>query len=460
MIKRILSHIVSPVSANEDDARSEFILNVLLCAIVGLSGIAFIIDTLQAISNDKHSASAWISFFVICFFVALYVLSRNGHPKIASYCFLTVLFFLITNQIYNWGADLPSALLSYVVIIVMAGVLLNTRVAFIATILISASVVWIGYEQAHYHVVFNTYWKNESITIADVIVFVVLFLIIATVSWLSNREIERSLRRARASEVALKKERDSLEIKVEEKTRELKEAQADRISQLYRFAEFGRLSSGLFHDLINPLSAVSLNMEKLNGDQSTELTEAKAHVAHAVLATKKMEEMVGAVRRQLSREENNTKFSINSEISQVVDILKYKSAQENVKIKFSAEADGELFGDAIKFHHAILNLISNAIDSYAEIKHIHRTQPQVVQVVLEKKNSNFIICVRDFGTGISPENLDKIFEPFFTTKTVTRGMGIGLSMTKRIIEKDFLGTLHVESMKGKGAKFTIKIPVI
>ena len=80
--------------------------------------------------------------------------------------------------------------------------------------------------------------------------------------------------------------------------------------------------------------------------------------------------------------------------------------------------------------------------------------------MLEKKNSNFIICVRDFGTGISPENLDKIFEPFFTTKTVTRGMGIGLSMTKRIIEKDFLGTLHVESMKGKGAKFTIKIPVI
>ena len=53
---------------------------------------------------------------------------------------------------------------------------------------------------------------------------------------------------------------------------------------------------------------------------------------------------------------------------------------------------------------------------------------------------------------------DKIFEPFFTTKTVTRGIGIGLSMTKRIVEKDFHGSLGVESRKNKGTTFTIKIP--
>lgn len=66
--------------------------------------------------------------------------------------------------------------------------------------------------------------------------------------------------------------------------------------------------------------------------------------------------------------------------------------------------------------------------------------------------------VEDRGMGIPKENIEKIFEPFFTTKNF--GMGIGLSMVKRIIEKDFSGTIKVESIENRCTMFTIKFPKI
>ena len=421
-----------------------------------LASVACVIGITQL----RHSSlvAAFHSFIAICFFIGLYIVSRRGFYKVASFCLIGTLFVAITLEIYHWGADLPSALLSYALIIVMAGILINTRFAFIATLIISGTIMEVGFLQGSNIVELNTYWKKERVVIADFIVFSIIFLIIATVSWLSNREIERSLRRARKSEAALKQERDSLEIIVEEKTRELKEMHEEKMSQLYRFAEFGRLSSGLFHDLVNPLAAVSLNMEKIHDTNTSEITEAKKHIERAILATKKMENMVAVVRKQLAREETHKKFSINKEILDVIEILRHKTISTGVKIKFKTDIEAELFGDPTRFHHAILNLASNGIDAYNNCTTSQKGDHPIVTISLKKNSEHIALSVKDWGTGITPENITKIFEPFFTTKTSTRGIGIGLSATKRIIEKDFGGTLEVESRKNNGSTFTIKIP--
>jgi signal transduction histidine kinase len=460
MIKRAkkrLARIASPVSKDEDKARSEFILNVLLMACIGLSSVAFMVNATRKLLHLNDSVSITAIFFVLCFFLFLYILSRKGFCRGASHCLIAVFFLLVTYEIYMWGADLPSALLSYVLIIVMAGVLVSTRFAFITTLVVSAAIAVVSYLQIGHIIASDTYWKKEPIITADFIVFIVIFLIIATVSWLSNREIERSLIRARRSEAALKKERDSLEVTVEEKTRELKEAQAEKMAQLYRFAEFGRLSSGLFHDLINPLSAVSLNMEKIKNDKQN------VHLDQAVLAAKKMDELVVAVRKQLSREETNSHFSIQAEIRQVIHILAHKAEKRKVKIEFlehEQAGDTTLFGEATKFHHAVQNLISNAIDAYSGMAALPKSKCFLVNITLKKENGKVIISVRDSGSGIPPEDLKKIFEPFYTTKANTEGTGIGLSITKRIIEKDFHGSIEVESKSGTGSVFEIRLPIL
>lgn len=433
-MKNFFKNLTRPTSQNEDKARREFILNVLLLSIISLALISFIINLIKGLMGINIAVSAAITFVPLIFFTGLYVLSRKGYAKLASFILLAILCFLVSFLQYKWGVDLPMEILSQALVIVMAGILISTRAAFIATGTIIAIIATIAYFQKISAIEADRYWITQTWGVADVVIASVLFAIIATVSWLSNREIEKSLRRARRSEADLKKERDSLEITVEERTKELKETQAEKMSQLYRFAEFGRLSSGLFHDLINPLNALSLNMEK-------------GYVDKAIRAAKKLEDLVASVRKQLTRQENKTLFSLNEEIEYVIDVLSHKAKKAHVEMIFKAQSDIKIFGDPIKFNQIALNLTANAIDSGGK----------VITIRLAEEQSKIILQVEDQGMGIPEENLSKIFEPFFTTKDEGQGIGLGLSMTKRLVEKDFGGALNVSSKTGKGSTFSVTL---
>jgi signal transduction histidine kinase len=309
-------------------------------------------------------------------------------------------------------------------------------------------------------------WTLEFWEAPDVFVAAIIFMIIAIVSWLANREIERSLLRARASEKELKYERDMLETRVEERTKELKEMQSEKIHQLSRFAEFGRLSTGLFHDLINPLNAVSLNMEKLKHGQEgecaakgTSVAGASEYVEKAVRASKKLEDLVAAVRRQLTRKEHEIAFVPKQEILDVIDLLAHKAQKACVEVRFSSETNMWMEGDAIKFNQIALNLVGNAVDAYTNIKKDLNNAKREVRIRLRENDDNVELSVQDFGVGISENCLKKIFEPFYTTKHDGKGIGIGLSMTKYIVEDDFHGSIVVKSSAGEGTEFVVLLPI-
>lgn len=487
--RHFFEKLILPTSQNEDKARSEFILNVLLVSIIGLSFVAFIINLIDSLKNKEVALSVGAIFIALSFFIFLYFLSRKGFSRFASYCLIAIFFSFVTYEVYELGVQLPTGLLSYSLVIVIAGILINTRFAFLTTLIIAFSIFVIGYLHINNIIIPNSYWKNEAFKFTDIIVLTIIFGIIAVVSWLSNREIEKSLARARRSEADLKKERDSLEITVEARTRELKETQAEKMTQLYRFAEFGRLSSGLFHDLINPLTAVSLNIEKVKNMEEVRahvksveektgavpISELSEYVSKAISAAKKMEDMVSAVRKQLSRQETKSLFSVNEEIAQALEVLSYKAQKSGVAIRLFSREEVQTYGDAVKFNQVALNLVANAIDSYLPAvallarrslgvagakegleKRDGDTRP--VTMSLSQEGGVIIFEVKDRGIGISEENKPRLFEPFFTTKEEGYGLGIGLSMTKRIVEKDFGGNIEVTSKEGDGSTFTVKFP--
>lgn len=136
-------------------------------------------------------------------------------------------------------------------------------------------------------------------------------------------------------------------------------------------------------------------------------------------------------------------------------MLAHRAQKSNVVVKFSDSGDVKFYGDAIKFNQIILNLVANAIDSYM-LKTGGRRE---VLVSLSNAGGRAEISVRDYGAGISKENLPKIFDPFFTTKGHERGTGIGLSIVKRIVEKDFGGSIEVKSKENKGSEFVVKFPI-
>ena len=484
-MKALLFKLIEPRAKDEDDRRQEFILNILLVSAGLLLTVSIISSTatLFFFSNTESRANNALSFGLLFSLLGLllflYLASRRGFFSFASHLLLGIFFLLVIYMNYRWGVDLPSTILLDALVIVMSGILINTRFAFITTAIIAMIITTVDILQKSQITEVDRYWRDEPWLITDTIVTSVIFLIIAIVSWLSNREIEKSLARARKSEAELKIERDSLEVKIEERTKELKETQAEKMTQLYRFAEFGRLSAGLFHDLINPLNAVSLNVEKLrnqsvSGAPATALSmkaseQAGSCVDRAVRAAKRLEDMVVSIRKQLTRQENKITFSLKEEIEGVINVLSHKAQNVGVTIRFLTDEDIHLFGDAMKFNQVALNLIVNAIDAYLPAVALVKAgaSPKIptlikreIIVSLQEKKGTVIFSVNDRGMGISDENKQKIFEPFFTTKAESGGIGIGLSMTKRIVEKDFGGSIEVRSEKNEGSEFLVSVPIV
>jgi signal transduction histidine kinase len=464
MLKARIKKLLAASSTDEDAARREFILNILLMSGFCLVLVSFVVSLLSSFLFSKEAlqnSHVWAGyiFLILVFLRALLYISHKGHSKVSSILLLAVFFLLAAYLNFTWGVDLPIVVLTYAVTIIMSGILISTRFAFFTTLVICPTIVVICYLHDSGLIEINRYWRTQQWTQADNVAILVLFFIVATVSWLSNREIEKSLKRARKSEADLKLERDSLEIKVEERTKELKETQMEQMAQMYRFAEFGRLSSGLFHDLINPLNAVSLNMGKVKSEDS------KPYLDKAITAAKKMEDFIVAIRKQINHQENETSICLSDEVEQVIEILNYRARKANVKIKFLTAGEIKIVGDVIKFNQVALNLITNAIDSYdgfVPIPHINgehdKNHERKVIVNLHEDNGMIEFIVTDHGKGISPENLNKIFEPFFTTKSTAVGIGLGLSLVKRIVEKDFLGSINVTSAPNEGSVFSVRFP--
>jgi CheY-like chemotaxis protein len=109
-----------------------------------------------------------------------------------------------------------------------------------------------------------------------------------------------------------------------------------------------------------------------------------------------------------------------------------------------------------QLQQVFLNIILNAKQAMSEASHKGKL---TIETNVDKSESNIIITFKDNGPGIEKENLDRIFDPFFSTKEAGKGTGLGLSICYGII-KEHNGKIYVRSSAGKGATFTIELPVI
>ena len=455
-VKTIKHYLIEPKSDNEEKRRKEFILNILLISseilMVAFLILSFAREVIDVISGQDRGFEPIVFLIMSVVFIAAHYFSRKGKLKTASLIFLAIFFVPNLYLSYHWGIDLPQSLLLYALTILTSGILISTRFSLITTASIGVYLCVLGYLQGHGITTPNTYWTAEMVTIYDAIPIVITLLIMATISWLSNREIENSLARALESEKNLKIERDNLEITVRKRTQELQKMQLDKIGQLYRLAEFGRISSGIFHDLINPLTAVSLNLEQINKNQ--EHSETSEKIEQAVTAAKRMETLITSVKKQLKQEECQKQFSLSKEIKSMLEFSKYRALKNKIEIKFRYQEEIELFGDPLKFSQIIFNLVANSLDA---LENYEQEEKRINIKLGLRNNGDIFLIVKDNGPGIENEIIQKIFEPFFSTKN-GKGLGLGLSSIKHLVEKSFGGTISVKSLPEDGCAFTVLLP--
>lgn len=438
---------LKPKSDNEDNKRSERILTIILSVAVIVTFLFEVILLVIYFTSDKYSGVPIpVYTFILIVFWGLYYATRTGYYKTSGYLFICILLSSAIYTSYMWGASLPMGLLTYGLIVTIASIVINSRFGFLIAIVSCVAIVITGLYEHSNHII--PVWKQVTIEKRDVIGYGIMIVLTALLSRLSNKEMEKSLQRARASEQDLKIERDNLEITVLERTKALRESERERMRELYRFAEFGKLSGGIFHDLLNPLTAVSLSVQKLSNETAEENTnqEVVDSLKTAVSATRKMEQFMATVRKQLQSNDMRGLFSLNDEVEDAIELIAHKAKKANASIIFESDEKYELHGNPLKYNQVITNLLINAIDAGAT----------KIILKLSANNDSAICTVSDNGSGIESSVVANIFTPFFTTKE--KGIGLGLSTTKDIIEEHFNGTIDCQSEIGKGTEFTIVMP--
>lgn len=222
-----------------------------------------------------------------------------------------------------------------------------------------------------------------------------------------------------------------------------------QLAQLKKFAELGRLSANLIHDISNPLSAALIYLEDFDNQKSINIAELRSSI---IL----LRSYVESARQQVRGESKPCRFLIRDQVLQLKQILIPLARTRQVKLWFKQSPNYSIFGDQVKFQQIIANLVVNSIDSYDG-----SSQPldkKIVEVSFRNHQEWLIMDVLDYGKGLTNHQQSKMFEEFYTTKKLDgRGLGLGLSAVKAYIEKDFSGSIRLLRSDSNGTKFEAKI---
>lgn len=236
----------------------------------------------------------------------------------------------------------------------------------------------------------------------------------------------------------------------------------DRSRQLVRserLAGVGFLAAGVAHEINNPLSAIAMAGESLEGRLIEVLDRLEPAEADVIRQYVQMIQSESFRCKQITerlldfsrgRESKRESTDVTHLISEVIAMVQYLSKYREKKIEFQRTEPcyAEVNGPEIK--QVVLNLVANALDAM--------DRGGTLKISLTEQTDRLMIDFTDDGCGMPPEVLETMFEPFFTTKQAGQGTGLGLSISHRIIHQHG-GTLSASSPgPGKGSTFSVRLP--
>lgn len=244
---------------------------------------------------------------------------------------------------------------------------------------------------------------------------------------------------------------DVLEQKVEQRTRELQEAQKLHI-HAEKLAAIGKLSASIAHEFNNPLQGI---LSILSGVKKRAILEEEDRelLGHAISESNRMKDLIRSL-QDFNRPSSGRKVIMDLHKSLDSLLLMHKSDFNGRRISVVlnyAENLPQIMAVSDQIKQVFLNLLANAADACEK-------RSCVITVNTWKEDDRVAVAIKDTGIGIKPEDIGSIFLPFFSTKPEVKGTGLGLSVSYGIVKKHH-GEIRVESQPGEGATFTVLLPI-
>jgi len=254
----------------------------------------------------------------------------------------------------------------------------------------------------------------------------------------------------------LKKEIEGLNQSLETKVQEeiSKNRQKEKLMlQQSRLAQMGEIISMIAHQWRQPLNTLSmLNQTIIMRYERGKLDDkfVKYFKENSKIQIKNMSETIDDFRNFFKPEKEKSEFCINKVIENTVDIVRPVFEKEKIDLKINLNEKLYIVGFPNEFGQALLNIINNAKDALIE----NNIEDKYIKIDLINENEKIILTVNDNAGGIPEDIISKIFDPYFSTKTQKDGTGLGLYMSKLIIEDHCSGKLSVKNNE-IGALFII-----
>ena len=253
----------------------------------------------------------------------------------------------------------------------------------------------------------------------------------------------------------LEEYKKDLELKVQTEIKKQQEAQL-LLTQQSKMAALGEMLASVSHQWKQPLGVISsansnLEIENTLGDVHSETIE-----EHTQIITEQIIYMTQTLNEFgdfFKPNKQKVSFCIESAFEDILRLFNKLYQSQNITININTNQCTSIYGHKNEFRQVILNLLNNARDVIVE----KNTSNKNIDITFSS-NENEVLCeIQDHAGGVDQDILETIFEPFVTSKSDENGTGIGLYMSKTIIEISMQGSLHVEN-RDNGACFIICLP--
>jgi len=273
---------------------------------------------------------------------------------------------------------------------------------------------------------------------------------------LRTQELELSNKKLKIKTSELEYLNNTLDTRIKEEINNRKK-QEQLLIQQSKLAEMGEMISMIAHQWRQPLSALSTIIQNVHlryslGKLDKEYLDKQRVLSNAL--TEKMSQTINDFRNFFKPNKEKQPFSIGDALQQTIFLIDDSFKSNNIKIENMISDDVIIYGFESELSQVLLNIITNSKDAFLETK----IKNQVITIKTKRAQTHIRILISDNAGGINESIINKIFEPYFTTKDSYNGTGLGLYMSKMIIEQNMQGHLSVKNIPN-GVKFSIYIPI-